>query len=92
MQFLKALLALPLAAAVAVPGGWKDNNCLTDADAQYIISQSTVFLEHKDVAAAKAAAYSIFTEDIQEFGDSINSLRGDAVSHTPLVPYQADNS
>lgn len=82
MQFLKALFALPLVSAVALKrGDWQDSSCLTDADAQYLISQSIVFLEHKDVPAAKAAAYTIFTEDIQEFGDSINSLRGDPVSH-----------
>ena len=79
MKF-SALLALPaIATALSVRNNWKDNNCLTDADAAYLISQSTVYLEHHDVAAAKAAAYSIFTEDIAEFGDSINALKGDAL-------------
>ena len=69
MKFTSILALLPLAAA------W---NCLTDADAESIVSRSIIFLEHHDIALANATAQGLFAEDIQEFGDSINSLRGDA--------------
>jgi hypothetical protein len=72
MKFL--YFALPLLAAAS---GWKDNYCLTDADAQSIVSRSIVYLEHTDKAAALAAGQSLFASNLQEFGDSINSLKGD---------------
>lgn len=42
MQFLKALLALPLLAAAAPSKSWEDASCLTDADAAYFVQQSEV--------------------------------------------------
>lgn len=77
MKFLYAALALPVLAAAS--GKWNDNYCLSDADAQSYVDRSVIFLEHNNVPLANATAYGLFAEDIQEFGDSINSLRGDPV-------------
>ena len=76
MKFLLALLPLLGAARC-----WSD--CLTDADAESIAARSTIFLQHLNVQEANETAQGLFAEDIQEFGDSINSLRGDPV-HYPL--------
>jgi hypothetical protein len=66
-------LALPVLAAAT----WKD--CLTDADAQSYVDRSIIFLQHTNVPLANATAQGLFADDIQEFGDSINALRGDPV-------------
>lgn len=72
MKFL--FFALPLLAAA-----WSGHMCLSDDDADSIVQRSIVFLEHSDIAAANASAQSLFADDIQEYGDSINALRGDPV-------------
>lgn len=82
---LLAVLGLLALGAQAAPnshdswGGW-NGKCLTSAQAQSIVDRSIIYLMHTDVAAAVAAGNSLFADDITEFGDSINSLRGDAVS------------
>lgn len=69
-------------AAVPNPGGWKGykNGCFDRSYIEGLVAQEIVFLQHLDVAAAVAAGNAIFDPNIQEFGDSINSLRGDPVS------------
>lgn len=54
-------------------------NCLTYEEAKSIADRSAIFLSHLDVALANTTAQGLFAEDIVEFGDSINSLRGDPV-------------
>lgn len=77
MKLLKFLT--PLALSAWTVSAW-NGNCLSDSDAQSIADRSIVFLEHLDIDAANATAQGLFADNIQEFGDSINSLRGDAVS------------
>lgn len=79
---MKFASILAFAAGVtALPAARSWSNCVvTDKYAEYLVSQSIVFLEHKDLDAAKAAAYAIFDTNIQEFGDSINALRSAPVS------------
>lgn len=80
---LLSLLALP---AVAFAwNDWKNGNCLSDADAQSIVDRSIIYLQHKDIPLANATAYGLFTSDIQEFGDSINALRGDPVCIATMI-------
>lgn len=84
MKFAAALASLAVV-ATAAPGGWgnwnKGNNgCASRAYAQNLVDQEIVFLMHTDLAAAQAAADAIFADDIQEYGDSINSLRMAPVS------------
>lgn len=83
MKLLNYLAPLALA-ALGVQADWQpwgSDGCLTTAQVNYIVANSITFLSHEDVAAANASAQAIFAPDIVEFGDSINSLRGDAVSH-----------
>lgn len=77
MKLLKFLT--PLALSAWTVSAW-NGNCLSDQDAQSIADRSIIFLEHLDIDAANATAQGLFADNIQEFGDSINSLRGDAVS------------
>lgn len=55
-------------------------SCLSDADAQGIADASVIFLSHQDIDLANRTAQALFADNIVEFGDSINSLRGDPVS------------
>lgn len=74
------MLLLTLLAYLALfAGGTNAWTCLSDADAQSIADRSIVFLSHTDVALANETAQGLFADGIVEFGDSINSLRGDAV-------------
>lgn len=85
MKFSAVVAPLAFATtAIAGWGGW-DPTCLKDADVQSIISREIIYLEHKNMTAARAAAQSLFTPDFNEYGDSINSLRGAPVSHIPIA-------
>jgi len=73
--------------AAAVPwGNWKQwkkpsTTCLTDEMAAYIQERSRVFQLKADLAEARAAGEELFAADeYKQYGHSINSLRGDAVS------------
>lgn len=70
----------------SVVRGWNHYCPLTDARAQEIADGSAIFLSHTNVALANATAQTLFASNIQEFGDSINSLRGDAVRAPISLP------
>lgn len=84
MKFLSALSSLAfltcLVQASPTWEGW-NNGCLSAAEAQSIVDRSIIFLQHLDIPLANKTAQSLFAPDIVEFGDSINSLRGDPVSY-----------
>jgi hypothetical protein len=79
MRFL-GLQLLALAMAPAATLAWNNwNGCLTDAEAQSIVDRSVIYLQHTNIPEANATAQALFAPGLQEFGDSINSLRGDAL-------------
>lgn len=80
MKFSIAAVATLATAAVADWAPWGGNNCLNNATVEYLISSEILYLQHNNLTQAREVAYSIFTPDIQEFGDSINSLRYEPVS------------
>ena len=75
MKSLAIFSTLLVACSTAV-SAW---SCLSDADAQNIIKEQIVFLQHSDLAAGRAAGEALFAPDFKEYGDSINALRMDAV-------------
>lgn len=88
MKFAAVLASLAvLATAAPAPGGLEtrggDKGCVSREHVQYLVDQETIFLQHTDLAAARAAADAIFAADIEEYGDSINSLRQAPVSSPP---------
>lgn len=85
MKF-SATLALLAASAFAAPlieerhdGKWE--GCLSRDYVQGLVDQERIFLLHANVTEARAIGYKIFDANIQEFGDSINSLRGAPVRY-----------
>jgi hypothetical protein len=78
MKFLSLLT--PIALSAWTVQAHYQRSCLTDAVAKSIADRSAIFLQHTDVALANATAQELFAENIIEYGDSINSLRGDPVS------------
>lgn len=64
-------------------------NCLSYARAQYIIEREIAYLRKADLADARAAGEELFAADFVQYGDSINSLRGDPVSPPPHPHYSA---
>jgi len=78
-----------IGAALAAPtlGNWKDRRtsdkkCVSREYVEDVVAKSIIFLQHLEGTeeASQAAAYEIFDPAIVEYGDSINSLRGDPVS------------
>lgn len=57
--------------------------CLTDARAQYIVEREKVYLQKANITDARVAGEELFAADFVQYGDSINSLRGDPVSQFP---------
>ncbi len=53
---------------------WDGGNCLSDADAQYIVDQSIIVITHPDLDAARAAGLALYVPDVVVNGDSINVL------------------
>ena len=86
MKYLHATLALfgAVAAAVAVPGSNKHSqrdNCVSHTYIEDVVAKQIIFLQHLPGTEeeSRTAAVEIFDSNVQEYGDSINSLRGDAV-------------
>lgn len=86
MKFLTSLASFTAlvwsVAAAPNPDGWQgwNDGCYSRSYIEGLVAQEIVYLQHLDLAAANAAALAIFDPSIAEFGDSINSLRGDPVS------------
>jgi hypothetical protein len=79
MRF-SSLPLMALAMAPAATLAWNDwSSCLTDAEAQSIVDRSIIYLQHFNIPEANATAQELFAPGLVEFGDSINSLRGDAL-------------
>jgi len=85
------------ATAAAVPwGDWKQwkkpsTNCLTDEQAAYIQERSRIFQLKANLTEARAAGEELFAADeYKQYGHSINSLRGDAVSYSKDFTSQAN--
>ena len=74
-----ALVSAALAVPTPAPQSWEPV-CQERPYVKSLVQKATVFLQHVDQNAARAAGQEIFDPRIQEFGDSINSLRGDSVS------------
>jgi len=74
MKFLATAASVGLWASLVQ--AW---SCLSDADAKSIADRSTIFLQHLNVTEANITAQGLFANNITEYGDSINSLRGDAL-------------
>jgi len=89
MKFATTLASLGLAAtalAAPAPGQWNNwkapnDNCVSREHVEETIEKAIVFLQHLPgtETASTAAAEAIFDPAIVEYGDSINSLRGDPV-------------
>lgn len=77
MKF-SAIVAAATLAIGAVADSW--SNCLSDAQVQDLINKEILYLQHNDIEQAREIANSIFTPDVMEYGDSINSLRYQPVS------------
>ena len=86
MKFFSTLASCALLASTvaAVPTptlserNWQ--SCLSRDYIAGLIDKEIIFLYHTDKAAATAIGYEIFDANINEFGDSINSLRMAPVS------------
>jgi len=90
MKLATTLASLALAGTVLAapaPGNWKDWNapdgeCVSREYVEEVLAKEIIFLQHLPGTeeASSAAAFEIFDPAIVEYGDSINSLRGDPVS------------
>ena len=83
MQFFTLALSTLLAtAAVASPvKKWNEwENCLTDAQANYLVQSFKQILSDPNRTAIVAIAEEIIATDYVEISDSINSLAGYPVS------------
>ncbi|KAK5467069.1 hypothetical protein LTS15_000039 [Exophiala xenobiotica] len=89
MKLFSILAPLALASTVAAAPGWGDwhggkpscptDNCLTQADADDIVSKFMSVLDHPDVSAANATAQALIADGFFEKSDSINMLAGHPV-------------
>lgn len=90
MKFATTLASLALAGAALAapaPSDWNDWNardkkCVSREYVEEVVAKEIIFLQHLvgTEEASRAAAFEIFDPAIVEYGDSINSLRGDPVS------------
>lgn len=84
MKLLKAtfLALLGSTAAIPVPRNHRrTEHCVSRAYVEGVVAKQIIFLQHLPGTEeeSRAAALEIFDPNVQEYGDSINSLRGDAV-------------
>lgn len=56
------------------------STCLTNERAHYIVERERVYLQKANITDARLAGEELFAADFVQYGDSINSLRGDPVS------------
>ena len=88
MKLLATLAALALSSSSLV-SAW---SCLSDDAAQEIVNKSILFLQHEDLDEAREVAYGLFAENITQYGDSINFLRGAPVSRPHFHIHQQESS
>ena len=78
--FTLAASFLAVASASALPerrwNNWGKNKCLSQDQANSIVSQFIVGLTHPDVPAANATLQALLADDFKETSDSILSLEG----------------
>jgi hypothetical protein len=77
-----ALSASVVASALPKRGG---GACLSQSEAESIVSQYASILGHTDVATANATAQALLDENYTEISDSILSLEGQPVSQAILA-------
>lgn len=81
--FTIAASFLAVASASALPerrwNKWNNNKCLSQHQANGIVSQFIVGLQHPDVPAANATLQALLADDFKETSDSILSLEGQPV-------------
>ncbi|KIX03557.1 uncharacterized protein Z518_07110 [Rhinocladiella mackenziei CBS 650.93] len=86
MKFLSVLAPLALASTAAAMPRWRDwhgagpkcpeSTCLTQVDAEDIVSKFASVLDHPDVAASNSTAQALIADGFFEKSDSINMLAG----------------
>jgi hypothetical protein len=67
---------------------YSNSTCLTQSDADDIVSRFLTVMLHFDMAKANATAQELFADDFSETSDSINTLGGNPVSilrHTGAI-------
>lgn len=78
---MKLTILFTLATTVtALPKRSTPSTCLTHERAHYIVERERVYLQKANLTDARAAGEELFAADFVQYGDSINSLRGDPVS------------
>jgi hypothetical protein len=86
LQLLTPLALVAAATASALPrrgGGWED--CLSQSEAESIVSQFMSILSHSDPATANATALALLDDNYTEISDSILSLEGLPVSYNRFI-------
>jgi hypothetical protein len=87
MKLFSLLAPLALSASVAASALPKrgDGTCLSQGEAESIVSQYASILGHTDVATANATAQALLDENYTEISDSILSLEGQPVRQAILA-------
>ncbi|KIW52168.1 hypothetical protein PV05_07830 [Exophiala xenobiotica] len=90
MKLFFILAPLALAASVAASALPKrgDGGCLSQSEAESIVSQYASILTHTDVATANATAQALLDENYTEISDSILSLEGQPLGTATFVGKQ----
>lgn len=86
MKFTTLLALATTVIALPSPHPTTPPTCLTDTRANYIVERERVYLQKANITDARIAGEELFADDFVQYGDSINSLRGDPVSLLPPKP------
>lgn len=82
MRFTQIVLSITSLASLPLASAW---GCLSDDDASNIVERQKTFLAHQDPTAAVAAVETLFSPNLLELSDSINTLRGTPVRIFPVT-------
>lgn len=77
MRVTKCLATAASLACLPLVSAW---SCLSDADVSDIVGRQITFLAHQNATAAINAVDTLFSPNILELSDSINTLRGEKVN------------